>query len=169
MSQQIPLLGRKKQNLTWFLDHKDITIHLKESSSTSRLCFSFCSTLDCSSILGVSRHCIWMSTTWKHLRPVLLPTNVGIQSRWFPPQKVSHSLRNSLPRDKARLPGLSNFPHSWLQVRRWPARSCCSGGSNWQSRIRSRKWKRFQRSQPCWHFCFLRYILSSYNSQLPKS
>ena len=105
--------------------------HLRGSSSIDKLLAFFFCRLGGSSSPYASRHCIGQSTMQKHSRAVLQVTPLVLQFGWFPHQKLSsHSLQYSFPRDKARLPRLSNFLHSWLQVRRWPARSCCSGGSS---------------------------------------
>ena len=83
------------------------------------------------SSLYAARHFIGLSTTQMHSKAMSLVTDLFVLlSHWFLPQKASHSLQYSLLRDKARLPKLSNFLHSWLQVHRLLAQLCCSGGSN---------------------------------------
>ena len=112
-------------------DMSEIQVYLRDSSSTDRLFSSFVCRLGGSSSLYAARHCICVSTMQKHSRAVLLRTNFVLQSHpWFPPQKASHRCQNSFPRDKARLPGPNTFQHSWLQVRRWQARLCCSCDRN---------------------------------------
>ena len=151
--------GTGKSSLKSYCQLTDVkrSWHLWGSSSIDTpLTFFFCR-LGGSSSLYVSRHCIGLSTTRKHWKEVLLVTDLFVlQSGWLLAQKASYSLRYSFPRDKVRLPKLSNFQHSWLQVRRWPAQSCCPNDSNWQSLIRWQRWRHCQRSQPTWNLCFLR-------------
>ena len=125
-------------------------------SIDTHLTFSICR-LGGSSIPYAARRRIGLSTRRKHSRAGLRVTDL---SGWFP-QKASHSLRYSFPRDKARLPRLSSFLHSWLQVRRWPARLCCPGGSNWLSLICWQRWRQCHRSQPYSHLCFLRSMIKT--------
>ena len=123
--------------------------HLWGSSSIGTPLTFFVCRLGGSSTPYVSRHCIGLSTTQKRWMAVLLVTDLFVlHSGRFPARKASHSLRCNFPRDKAMLPRLSSFPHSWLQVHRWPARSCCLGDNNWQSLIHWQRWKRCQRSRP---------------------
>ena len=122
--------GTQQYQLIEGTDMPKICVYLRDSSSTDRLLAFVVCRLGGSSSPCAARHCICVSTMQKHLRAVLQLTNVVIQSGWFPPQKASHRCRNSFPRDKARLPGLNMFRHSWLRVRRWPAQSCCSCDSN---------------------------------------
>ena len=130
--------------------------HLWGSSSIDKLYIFFFCRLDGSSNPYAAKHCIGLSTTQKHSKAGSLVIDLFVlQSGWFPPWKASHSLQYSLPRDKARLPRLSSFLHSWLQVHRWPAPLCCPDDNNWQSLIRWWKWRHCQRSQPTRNLCFL--------------
>ena len=121
---------------------KRLDFYLWGSLSTNRLLsYSLCRLGGSSSLYSARQGTLNAGTIWKHWRVLLLLHNlVLLQSGWFPAQRfpaqrfpaqrISHSLRYSFPRDKVRLPRLSSFLHSWLLVRRWPARLCCLNDSN---------------------------------------
>ena len=96
------------------------------------------------------------------------------QNKWpliFPfldPQLFRHWTRDhrfwghqcTLPRDRARLRGLSIAPHSWLPGRKSPPQRCCLGGSRWCCSCGWSMWKRCQRSpQRGRLWCFLDIIV----------
>ena len=112
-----------------------LDFYLRGSSAIhTLLAFFLCNLGGSSSLYSARQGTLPAGTSCKPTRALLLLHNlVLLQSGWFPALRISHSHQNSSLRDKGMLPRLSNFLHSWLRVRRWPAPLCCSNDSNKQS------------------------------------
>ena len=122
-----------------------LDFYLRGSSAIhTPLAFFLCNLGGSSSLYSARQGTLPAGTSCKPTRALLLLHNlVLLQSGWFPAlrisqsgwfhaQRISHSHQNSSLRDKGMLPRLSNFLHSWLRVRMWPAPLCCSNDSNKQ-------------------------------------